>query len=255
MMTSTQITRRADQEAVGARTVERDYVQAHVLAGIAALDDERLVFKGGTALRFCYLDDFRFSADLDFSVVGASADEGRELIASALGDTRNSLSFPVLQLNEADPPRIEYVGPLARQRTIKLDLADDELVIDTEKALLRMRWADVDDGHAICAYTPLEIAAEKIRCVIQRLQCRDLLDLDQLFGTLDVPPDEAAHRYVVKARHRGLEPSIFRERYLERLGEYKRRWEVELAEHAADVPHFDGVERRVTRSLRAASLL
>ena len=32
-------------------------------------DKHGLVFKGGTALRLCYFEDYRYSADLDFSVV------------------------------------------------------------------------------------------------------------------------------------------------------------------------------------------
>ena len=49
--------------------IERDYLLSWILAGISqvpALSDT-LVFKGGTALRKCYFDDYRFSEDLDFT--------------------------------------------------------------------------------------------------------------------------------------------------------------------------------------------
>lgn len=50
MITRAHITRRAAQDNVPAKTVERDYVLAHVVAGIAALENDiGLVFKGGTA--------------------------------------------------------------------------------------------------------------------------------------------------------------------------------------------------------------
>ena len=160
MITRAQITRRADVDGVAAQTVERDYVLAHVLSALAHLNDERLVFKGGTALRYCFLDECRYSADLDLSLV------------------------------------------------------------------------DVDKREV-----------EKLRCVIQRLQCRDLLDLHAGFEILGVDPSAAAMRFEAKARHRT------------RLGDYQRRWQQELGEHLADVPHFDGIERRVTRSLRDGGLL
>ncbi len=52
--------------------MEQDYVLSWVLAGISKVEvlSETLVFKGGTALKKCYFDDYRFSEDLDFSSAG-----------------------------------------------------------------------------------------------------------------------------------------------------------------------------------------
>ena len=51
--------------------VEKDYVLGWVLWGIGS--DERLsatwVFKGGTCLKKCYIETYRFSEDLDFTVL------------------------------------------------------------------------------------------------------------------------------------------------------------------------------------------
>jgi uncharacterized protein len=65
------IKRKADEDGLSAPAVERDYVLAHVLAAISEHDRQaRVVFKGGTALRLCHLEDYRYSADLDFSLIG-----------------------------------------------------------------------------------------------------------------------------------------------------------------------------------------
>lgn len=72
MLTRHAITRRADTDGVDAAVVERDYVLAHVVAQLHRArpeDSGRLVFKGGTALRFVYLPDYRYSADLDFTIL------------------------------------------------------------------------------------------------------------------------------------------------------------------------------------------
>jgi predicted nucleotidyltransferase component of viral defense system len=58
--------------------VERDSILAHVVAQLyhaRPQDGGRLVFKGGTALRFVYLPDYRDSAHLDVTVLGGSAEE------------------------------------------------------------------------------------------------------------------------------------------------------------------------------------
>jgi predicted nucleotidyltransferase component of viral defense system len=50
------------------QTAEKDYFLALVMQLISkAPQGEKLIFKGGTALHHCYLEQSRFSEDLDFS--------------------------------------------------------------------------------------------------------------------------------------------------------------------------------------------
>jgi len=50
--------------------IERDYCLAWFLAALAESDLKAdLAFKGGTALKRCYFSDYRFSEDLDFTLV------------------------------------------------------------------------------------------------------------------------------------------------------------------------------------------
>ena len=49
--------------------LERDYCLAWFLAGLAQSDLKPVLgFKGGTALKRCYFEDYRFSEDLDFTL-------------------------------------------------------------------------------------------------------------------------------------------------------------------------------------------
>src|SRR5689334_24244331 len=54
--------------------VEKDYVLGWILAGIEAHEDlaESWVFKGGTCLKKCFFETYRFSEDLDFTLQDAS---------------------------------------------------------------------------------------------------------------------------------------------------------------------------------------
>ena len=73
MLTRHAITQRADADGVDAAVAERDYVLAHFIAQLhhaVPADGGRLVLKGGTALRFPHILDYRYSADLDFTVTG-----------------------------------------------------------------------------------------------------------------------------------------------------------------------------------------
>lgn len=56
-----------------AHVVEKDYALGWLLAGIAAHPSigNRWVFKGGTCLKKCYFETYRFSEDLDFTLQDA----------------------------------------------------------------------------------------------------------------------------------------------------------------------------------------
>jgi predicted nucleotidyltransferase component of viral defense system len=102
MMARNHFTRIADVDDVDAKTVERDYVLTHVLAAICQQPGSRsMVFKGGTALRLCYFEDYRYSADLDFSLTGSmTTGQALELVRAALLALTDGLGFAELSLSE-----------------------------------------------------------------------------------------------------------------------------------------------------------
>ncbi len=242
-----EVTKQAQLNRVDAQTVERDYMLAHVAIDIAALAGERMVLKGGTGLRLCHYENYRYSADLDYSLVGISETTAFDIIGTALGQCIVRIGAATLELDiEADPPRINYVGPLAAKlRTIKLDLADDELVIGHAAVPPVVNWRDVPESAFIRCYTLTEICAEKLRCVIQRRQCRDVYDLWTLLedrGGTDL--FEAWHRFERKAEHKGLDPQRFFDRWETGLRWYGSRWTNELTDYlGSDCPEFSAVSR------------
>ena len=150
MLTRHALTRRADTNGVDAAVVERDYVLAHVVAQLRHArpnDGGRLVFKGGTAIRFIYLPDYRYSADLDFTVINGSAEAATGALGQVLEAARDHVGFPHLELTGDDKPAISYIGPLGatQPRQIKLDLATDEHVESVEERALLDIWPDLPD--------------------------------------------------------------------------------------------------------------
>lgn len=252
MITSAVITRQADVDGVPAPTVERDYVLTHVLIGIANHPDAgRMVFKGGTALRLCWFDDYRYSADLDFSLVDdLTTTDALAIVGESLQATSASIGFPSLALTDDELPKISYRGPLGRESTIKLDLADDELVDRPIERPILARYGDQPEA-TIRTYDLPEVTAEKLRCVIQRVQCRDLFDLHQLFVGNAITADEVWDLFECKAAHRDIDPATFPVRFEDRMSRYRRLWSRELDEHVPDEPPpFEATARAVRRALR-----
>ncbi|HEV2361617.1 MAG TPA: nucleotidyl transferase AbiEii/AbiGii toxin family protein, partial [Acidimicrobiales bacterium] len=162
-----------------------------------------------------------------------------------------------LQLSEDGSPAIEYIGPLgsARPKRLKLDLATDEHVADIARLSMATIWPDLPAAVPFDVYPIEEIAAEKLRCVIQRVQCRDLYDLYRL--SEDVGLEFAALRplFEDKCRVKSIDPAAFTDRFVDRLDRYRSRWRGEMSEHIADFPRFDDVERVMRRNLRRSGLL
>jgi predicted nucleotidyltransferase component of viral defense system len=254
------ITRRADDDGVAAAVVERDYILAHVVAQLHRASPEdggRLVFKGGTALRLVYLDEYRYSADLDFTLIGGNVEPAVAALGGVLTAARLHATIPHLELTDGDAPSIAYIGPLgaSKARHIKLDIAVDEHVEVVGKQVIRHVWADLPDPLAFDVYPIDEIAAEKLRCIIQRVQCRDIYDLFRLTEEVHVSLAEIRPLFERKARAKNIDPKTFRDRFEDRVERYKKRWAAEMAEHMADAPNLDDVVRVVRRHLRAAALL
>lgn len=252
MIPRSHFTQIADRDEVDAKTVERDYVLTHIVAALGAEDAEHgLVFKGGTALRLCHFEDYRYSADLDFSLQdGASAQEAIGVVSEVLRRLAESLGFARLQLSE-DAKLIEYVGPLGKQRALKLDIATDELIEETATVQMLARYRDQPEAEVL-VYTLQEVAAEKLRCVIQRLQARDLFDLHELLVVSALDVEQIWPTFERKARHKRIDSARFSEMFEKRMPRWKDRWETEMIEHVpGEPPPFNAVERGVRRALRS----
>jgi nucleotidyltransferase AbiEii toxin of type IV toxin-antitoxin system len=106
-------------------------------------------------------------------------------------------------------------------------------VVNTAERPLLKRWTDLPEVP-IAAYTTLEITAEKLRCVLQRLQCRDSLDLDLLLGDEDLT--DAVELFRRKAQHKGLDPASFAEKFAKRVKDYEKRWSRSSVSISASLP-------------------
>lgn len=184
--------------------VEKDYVLGWLLAGIfnhPALK-ERWVFKGGTCLKKCYFETYRFSEDLDFTLTDES-----HLNLDFLGATFREISAWVYEQSGIELPpdrirfevfqnrrdrlagqgRISYRGPIAPASgdlpRVKLDLTSDEaLVLPPVDRPVAHAYSDNPEGgiQARC-YSYEEVFAEKVRALSERARPRDLYDVINLF--------------------------------------------------------------------------
>jgi uncharacterized protein len=66
-----EIQQKANAVGVRDQQIEKDYILSWILFGIAKHEQlsKAIVFKGGTVLKKVYFEDYRFSEDLDFTLL------------------------------------------------------------------------------------------------------------------------------------------------------------------------------------------
>jgi hypothetical protein len=263
MIGRAEIQRLSRAGGVDERTQERDYVVAWLLAGVST-KDFGLVFKGGTCLRRCYVQGYRYSEDLDFTLGPTSAPF--ELVDAVSAWCRSIEQEAGIRADgaadESNPSKrawVSFTGPLAarREKAIKVDVADDEEVLDEfPRQQLLSEYSDLPDRlYGIAAYSLAEIWAEKARSLMHRAEPRDVYDMWFLAGEHHQLPASAAHIFQRKARAKGLDPATFAARLDGREVTLRRLWDGRLRDQVASVPDFDATWRAVRRVLRQAGYI
>ena len=211
------------------QVIEKDYVLGWVLAGIYQHEaiTENWIFKGGTCLRKCFFETYRFSEDLDFTLrekahldsgfftdaFGCIADWVYERTGIELPANRRKFDiYPNPRGHRHCQARIPYRGPIApRGRilpNIKLDLtADEHLALDPVRLPIFHPYSDVPESSIhVTAYAFEEVFAEKIRALAERTRPRDLYDVINLFRNTDARPASAVVLDVLrqKCEYKGI---------------------------------------------------
>jgi len=144
MITTAELYCVADREGLRFDQAEKDYVILWILSGLAhsGVMDHGWVFKGGTCLRHCYYEGYRFSEDIDFSCRpdGGDLEESCRLLDTVAGWVSDESG---IRLSPCDPLKdpgdfqieipVEYNRGGARRQglpQVKVHLTFDEPVLD-----------------------------------------------------------------------------------------------------------------------------
>ncbi|OGT72788.1 MAG: hypothetical protein A3H44_07315 [Gammaproteobacteria bacterium RIFCSPLOWO2_02_FULL_57_10] len=205
--------------------VEKDYVLGWLLAGINAHAELRSswVFKGGTCLKKCYFETYRFSEDLDFTLndeTQLNADflhrvmgEVLEWVAdeSGLALPSDQLSFDIYENPRGRiscQGKVGYRGPVTpavnagRWPRIKLDLTADECLVlpATQREVFHPYTDRPQVGMQVNCYAYEEAFGEKVRALAERTRPRDLYDVVNLYRHGDTRPPAAVVHNVLEQK-------------------------------------------------------
>lgn len=274
MITKQDVLDRAGEWQLRPEIVEKDYVLGWILAAIASHPETKnlWIFKGGTCLKKCYFETYRFSEDLDFSLLPDAIytrdDLERTLgeVAASAGDA-SGITFPVDTISVRERKdrlgritfegKLGYRGPLAIPSTprILFDLTAHEPVIaGIERRSIFHPYPDgLFESATVASYSLAELFAEKTRALLERTRPRDLYDVVFILENQPEIIDLARARdlFAEKCRVKSLTPpspaalvDVVRS-----AAELRSEWSNMLAHQLPALPPLDAMLERLSALL------
>lgn len=268
----------AHKNGIKTKTIDKDWVLGHFLNAFYSFEEvrEKFIFKGGTCLRKCYFDDYRFSEDLDFTLLDnyfvVDVPFIRKIIKQAEKISGAKFYFERNKLQKSQEVEqgyeisIKYWGtdhkktqrplpPVRWQTSIKLDISHTEQLSRPieHKPIIH----NFSDNELITEIVPIysisEIISEKLRSLIQRIRPRDIYDL--WFLLQQYPNDNYPvinNLLQQKAADKNIQiTGITNFISPEKERANKRAWERSLADHLPEgkLPDFNSVYKTLEKQI------
>ncbi len=253
------------------KILEQDYCISWFLVGLSESPlKDIFLFKGGTSIKKCYVGDYRFSEDLDFTLSKETSFEDiLKYLEIAFNYTykESGIMFHFIRQDRHTHKNtytffIGFEGPLpGGEKEIKVDVTIQEKVVwqILKKKVLReyKEYEDIPEDSILNVYSLNEISAEKIIALLDRArnEPRDLYDIWYLSSHQHVDVSELIDGIELKLEFRGKKLIDVREEFLRKENRFKNLWNTRLSSQISVLPEFDHVYRTVQRELRQAGLL
>jgi hypothetical protein len=259
------LSKAAARDRVPEKSVEKDYAIHWLMAGLAQTGlHARLAFKGGTALRLCRFEGYRYSEDIDLTAAGAIDTTAAFAAFGEVGAwvrEKSAIHLDVVETSveareDSFSFEVGYTGPLggdAGSRSIKVDLSTHEKVLFPIAELpLMPHYADLPADVRIRCYSLEEVVVEKFRSLLNpaRREPRDVYDLWHLAEKSPVRAEELGAAFREKSAFKNLDPETLLATMVKKEKALRSLWKSRLANQVADLPQFEGAFRIVQREAK-----
>ena len=262
-----EIQNKAREVGVRDQQIEKDYILSWILQGIAQHEQlsTSIVFKGGTVLKKVYFEDYRFSEDLDYTLLDNEITNEQIFqwfteVFEYIQDEAN-IPLEIIDNNEHEDGGINfyisYVGPLGgvgANKRVKVDISRSE-VLQFEPIMQNayLGYSDQEDHQLLC-YPLEEVLVEKLRSIMQRMQARDFYDIWYLLEMYEMDVTFYVNEFKAKCQSKDIDPKGFHNKLDQRLPQYQGRWQRSMSDQIRDLPDFETVQREVMRHLKKLEL-
>ena len=248
---------RAREWGLSEEVVEKDYVLGWLLWGIGSSPDLRdhWIFKGGTCLKKCFVETYRFSEDLDFTVLDWGPlipDELLPVLTEMLDAVEQGTGIsltsrpPVAKMRpdgRSAEGRIYYRGPRGTpgEARVKLDLTYDETVVEppARREIAHSYDDELPGDASVRCYVFAEVFAEKLRALGQRTRPRDLYDVVNLHRRPELREDRELVLEILKRKCAYTKvpvPTLEAVTTTEKVTELRADWQAMLGHQLPTLP-------------------
>ena len=256
MIPAREIKEKAREFRIPPSTIERDYAQNWLLSALRPIN---MALKGGTGIRKVYIEHYRFSDDLDFTLL-MPAD--KEILQSAVHDAavrareesgiqfeedigitktvsgfRATVKFRILHSSTITPTNID------------LDITspdNEQVILPVQERPIFHDYSDRLEA-SVTSYALEEIMAEKIRSLFQRTRSRDLYDIWQLADVVN--REDVKSILPKKCEYKGVILDI--DLMNIRRDQFTAAWNVSLRHQLREIPDFDIAFEKMLYELKA----
>jgi uncharacterized protein len=228
--------------------LQRDYCLAWLLSTLATHPlREHLAFKGGTVLRRCHFANYRFSEDLDFTLLQPMEFPGIQTSFEEIFATIRAASGIEFRFDRVDDVHenshtfnLAYQGPLPAPDTVKVDITISErIVLPLEDGAVLQSYAEFADlpaNRAVRGYSLGEIMTEKIVALSGRARTepRDLYDAWYLAND-GISISNLTHEIEAKLEFRGRPTGGIEDQILAKETRLRRLWEQRLSHRLSSI--------------------
>ena len=245
MIEPKEINKVAAASRVNDRQIEKDYVLSWVLFAISKNEilNNALVFKGGTVLKKAYFEDYRFSEDLDFTLIDESVtnEQIKTEFNNLFDFIKEEANIDMLidekkwTIHETGSPQfyIEYVASLQGNmgsRDLKIDITRGEILeTEIEHRNIYRNYSDLEEDFKLQCYSLAEVLIEKMTALMGRTEPRDLYDFWYLTEVKRLNVAEYTIPFDNKAKNKKHDPKQLMEKVLKKETAFKRDWEKKIA--------------------------
>jgi len=248
MILNREIEEKSRKYDVRITTVERDYGQYWILAHVKKLN---MALKGGTGIRKVFIKDYRFSDDLDFTLMESYEKETLEdLLIDAVLEAKEESGIQFQDTIKLTPTesgfttKVIFIGiktgsPIGIK--IDLTLAENETIfLPTQERIIIHEYSD-DVQKSVKSYALEEIVAEKIRALFQRARARDVYDIWQLANIAE----KEVVQSILERKLEKKDLAIDMEVLIQKKDILSSAWKTQLVHQMREVPNFDEIFNEV----------
>ncbi|MBI4210759.1 MAG: nucleotidyl transferase AbiEii/AbiGii toxin family protein [Candidatus Diapherotrites archaeon] len=239
------------KQGIPQATLEKDYALSIVLKEISQSNlKNKLIFKGGTAIKKIYFANARFSEDLDFTARNATQEEIESALRAIFENKRiTDINFFRLSKEKTTAGlrlAIKFTSALNHPQSIRFDISFRDNIV------LKPVEIEVIDTYSLGKSSAMvlhleEIFAEKIQALLTRTVARDLYDTWYLLKN-NVKLD----RQTINKKFGFYKEEFDSDKLESKITGFQVNWDRDLQQFLKQVPDYEATAKEVTEWLKSA---